>query len=454
MSTTDNRSLAFWLLADDTLRDALDTSQRGLERMKARLLHTLVFNVFEQKLAISDTALIDNNCLRMLLRTDETTQRLFADQMIIMAARADQGGVARDLEDIEAEHIRAGRCKFKFEQFGRGRELSFVSQCSTSVPFRLGELADNYTKEVLRLLGSPVGAQLLTKPVAEHVYHLGRERKENTGQLNWHFFFSEVEQFLTPEDWHLYKSKINDIAQTPYHTGLPTLLRADPIYAEEHAVSFELVRGSRQQYVVDQCDYDFAGRLGLAAFEQGILKLSADDVNILLDSEEARHMVQSRDAFDATDTAKQELVAALQQYVYRVEEQIIRADRALLGQSADGSQRTINVGVEEFEPPSLLLEDMTNVGLNILGSFYLTFSVLGVVKSIFDTRKMVRIGEMVRKEERRKAAELSAAKEGIMMSLAGTPIISHELIREVPTTSEANADTTKAQLGQIETRYK
>jgi hypothetical protein len=189
-----------------------------------------------------------------------------------------------------------------------------------------------------------------------------RKRLQNEGKdIGRIYFYQELERKLKSDEWAQYQQQIREFSTAHYQTNLPQYLDADPVYAVQHARAFEIVRGERSRKCLIERRFDFHGRLGIAAFHQGMDLLSFDDILDLLDSEEADEFAQARDEMDTSDESIDRLQRALSLYVVEIEKRIFARFPGLGQESTEGSTRRCEITFEEWIRAGNMVADFCGI---------------------------------------------------------------------------------------------
>lgn len=421
----DKRELTCWLLADNTRTICKEPTLSNRQEMKALLKHTLLFNVFQQRLVLSDSQTINNPTLRLLFRDDDDVRTLLQEsQMFGVAARLNQSGHPLHLGELVAEQKLNGKYMFHEGNLGTGDELEFVWDSTLIVPYDLPTIGRRFETEAVRIFDTPQAHGKLGKTVSKRIYDFARKEREWLNKegtnLGLMYFYDTLKHKLGDKLWEKHRDGIYQLAQAPYQTGLPAILNADPIYAAEHARSFELVRGVRQSRAYDLRRFEFDGRLGLAAYAKGIELLKPDDIFDLIDSPEATAFAAARDAAEATEKASRQLAKALREYVYLIEDCIIRRHNDLKQESAEGIKHEVQVSFEDYARDGRIavsgtdIAKVVNYGITYLGLFvgWAGFLSAFLGQTVFDRLADQEIQRLLR-EERAKAAEQNEKKDSL-----------------------------------------
>lgn len=375
------RDYTCWQIADDTSKYGQNASAQNVAELKALLKHTLLFNVFHQKLVVSDSHLLNNDSLRLLVRNDECVRELIQSDMLGVAVRANNSNQPVDLNDL-VEQFKEGK-KYRFSpKLGSGDELDFVSKGVGVVPYKLKELAANFEKESLAIFRGAIAKNTLTPKVADKVHNLAQAEKQKCEKEGLVFGLGFFHDVLPAELDAKLKGKhyktIMELASAPYQTGMSRVLSADPIYAKEHARAFEILRGHQRKTVFRADEFRFKGKLGLAAFTKGIELLTAQDIVNLLDSNEAAALANARNVVSGSDSSVQDLYETLSEYVYRIEECIVDRHSDLRQSSAKGEVKSVGLSVQEWILLTGKSIELASLKFGILGapSYLLTKLVM------------------------------------------------------------------------------
>lgn len=450
--TLPKRPYACWLLADNTLGYAKVASKSNRFNFKCLLKHTLLFNIYRQKLVLSDSQVINNASLRMLVRQDDDMQRLMQMQQICIAKRQDATGSVKSLEEMRSDFAANGKYLFDVGKYGEGGELDLLELCP-SVEYSLAEISQRYEEKVLEIFRGRAKAvlpQALMKQIASlAVEERGRLRSENPdSRLGWIFFYKQLQDLLKPSDWKTYQGQINDCAQAPFHSGLPSLLNADPVYAKQHAKSFDLMRGHRQAGRLEEVKLSFEGVLGLAEYQRGIAALEVDDILELLDTDEAGEFADSRDAIDGSRYATDRTLRSLRLYAQRVEDHILRHQPDLRNSANNEREQTASVEILKF--PHRIAE--------VAGIFnsWVSAGLFAFDRLVYD--KLTESSEELRLRQEREATasrEIEVEKLRKKWDAESEPKIESDLVKKkVKDPADETIVRERVELDEIETFYR
>ncbi len=438
------KDLVCWLLADNTLPEWKLANEKSLIRMRSLLKHTFIFNVFDQKLVISDAQILNNNTLRILMRTDEDIQQFINFQMLNVAVRT-KDQTPYHFKQLIEEFKDYGKYLFDTNRLEEGDELDFIWCNSKIIPFDVKALATRYADETIATLSAPtqrVPEHLLKRVIAlANKERIRLNAKEQ--ELGWIFFHQDLAKQIDPQDWTLYGPEIDKLATARYQTNLPQFLSADAIYSKKHASAFEMVRGRRQNKTMQESRFQFRGKLGLAAYERGINLLQFDDIINLLDSDEAEEFAITRTQIDTSDESSKALSEALANYVYAIERKILEKNSELKTESIDGNERIIGITFEQFTKVGNELADF-------LGIFFTPVSVASnILNRIILDRYYEQKEEDRIKKERKDAAQHMQQRDVLRVELDEENINQIDAYSIIPKKNNTEADQ-----NEIEVFYK
>ena len=379
----EKRDLVCWLLADNTLPEWKLANEESLIRMRSLLKHTFIFNVFDQNLVVSDAQVLNNNTLRILMRTDEDIQQYINFQMLNVAVRSENNQPPLHFKQLIEQFKAYGKYLFDAKRLEEGDELDFIWNNAKIIPFDIKALATRYADETIATLSAPLTSQTVPEQLLKRVVELANKERIRLNaeekELGWIFFYQDLAEQIDQQDWILYGPEIDKLATARYQTNLPQFLTADAIYSKKHASAFETVRGVRQNKTMQESRFQFKGKLGLAAYERGINLLQFDDIINLLDSDEAEEFAITRSQIDTSDQASKALSDALANYVYAIERMILEKDSGFKTKSVDGNEREIGITFERFAKG-------TNKFADFLGIFFIPISVASNIlnRIVFD----------------------------------------------------------------------
>ncbi len=375
---------SYWLLSDDRLNLCCKKQQQGI--FKAHFKHALLFN---RRLVVPDSYVINNYNFRYAIRHDKEIQQLINDQVLCIARRCDDQGVEQSLVQIRDEMQEDKRPKeFSKEEYDSNDDLGFVDQVVQTLPYSFNDVSDRYATKAVDVFQSSKAIEKLGEDVATVITRLSREasgvnedgsfaiKPEDRSFGRAFYFYKLKEMFhrVTGKDWKEYEKDILGFANAPYLTALPSLLELEPIYAPQHKEAFEIVRSSKgdQSKIVDQ--FSFSSRLGLGSFVKGLELLSCDDLHWLIETDEARHLSLML-SDEEHKVEGQSIAVAICSYQRRIEDRIMQRFEGLSADSSDGNEKRIQISLDDV---ASYLND-TCVYLSVAFSSLSPLSILGVV---------------------------------------------------------------------------
>lgn len=327
-ANADEDSLpSYWLLADDQLPLGSDPAQ--ISALVAYFKHSLLFH---RRLLLSDSQIIHNANLRRAIRgtfhNDDTFgpdfRDLFTKDTMTIAVRAPTPGAgSRPLAEVQKGFVADGTLILHSREYGYSSELDYVEASSRIVPYAISDITQTFTESVLRVLDSEIARQRLGDEIAARILLLAEEKRAQDGKLGRYFFHYDLAQILKEAEWNAHGSTIRDLVSAPYIGALPLLVGANPVYAEDHKASFEILRGT---ITVPEWESPvvFQGRLGLVEYVRGLNALTAEQIHSLRASDACSGMHAAIARLDGSHVAKQCLFDAIRDYQLTIEDVIVR----------------------------------------------------------------------------------------------------------------------------------
>lgn len=367
----NKESASYWLLSDDRLD--ICNNPLNYDYFRAHFKHTLLFN---KNVIVPDSYIVNNLNFRKAIKYDEDISGLVADQILQIALRTD-GDEDNSLVKIRDAFSNTVKPKeFSNEEYYSNEELVLLDNTVQFLPYSIKDVSKSYSSKVQALFNSEVAHTIIdNKVVGSKIREFLNEKYEAEGKLGRAFFYYDLEPLLGEKSWEEYGDKIKDIANAPYLTALPSLLGADPVYANEHKGAFDIISGRVSIAEREAYNLKFSSKLGLQSFVKGMTMLKRDSILDLLDSDEAEHYFDASIGNPSSKDYIQNLQEAIKNYQLKIEDEIIRAHYFLKNESNDGMDKKIE---NKFSEYMTVAGDLTTV-LSTTFSALSSLSPLGLL---------------------------------------------------------------------------
>ena len=351
--------------------------------------HVVLNTVLNDGVVFSDNQAICAANLRRLVRDDEMVRQLFVEKHLGLAIRQ---GIDEDPDEIPS----MAWINDAFEQQGKiGPEprldtglddLAFMERHARLIPWPYQEVRANFTRTseaVMRgrfreLLGDrdyDVFEEILrTERTAEPDSGLGRALLQDRLPVAMAAAGIGV--------GHDLKAVLKTCTDAAYVSNLPATIGLNPIYSQEHAASFSLLRGG----AVRPEDIDEARpvpmKLDHRHFIEGVNWLDLDDVQYLRTCSERRTYMKMAAAV-ANDAGRLDDVAlAYVELNKRIEDRIIQRRPELRVHSPEAERRKIRKQVMRRVDYGMEALDCLGLGWELEGA--LKMAAVMTVKVVFD----------------------------------------------------------------------
>jgi hypothetical protein len=278
----------YTLLADDNSRFSNEAALR--DSFKAHLVYNLILN---GRIAFSDNQVICSSNLQELAATDPTIIALFEEGFFDLAVRADfgpNGGVA-PLRAVHEAFVREQKVRHAAIDFDSTPALARIEKRARPIPWSYGAIRENYTGTCERLLLREFGRQLAIREL-DRLREIIEAEKERDSGLGREFLQNRLHRQLRKAGIVVDAERrklIRHCTDAPYLSNLPSLIGLNPIYAEEHRASFDLMRGGGIAF--ETTDGVKAGSpFDYEHYVAGLCRLTVDDIHALQE-------LPSRDAY-------------------------------------------------------------------------------------------------------------------------------------------------------------
>ncbi|MDN3579364.1 hypothetical protein [Mucilaginibacter flavus] len=381
---------SFLHIADSSIGLSLDSSKR--ESLKAHIKHSLLF---EERLLLTDSQLIDNKNLRFLLFEDKEFSSLFSKDNLSIALR-NVIDIRQSSSELPSEYIYDPtideivkgfiswkKCSWENssninvqKRYAQTIELDNLTKSVNIERYSLGSVGAMFTDDMLDVLSRGNVMDKIGEKFANQVSDLVIEKRlKQSGEINPRggvgiaYFKNELGAELFnrgfAKEWKQNEKFILDISQAPYLTALPKVFNANPIYGAMHKPHIDIMNGKSEIKVIGKDEYY---RTNLLQYETGINLLSVKSIEKLRNSDRFRKFRDSLNRYDGTESGLRTAMFSFDEYKIAIDDEILKCFPFLK------ERRTIN---REIMRPAELLYDAPNYGgvmLSTLSIFSVSFT--------------------------------------------------------------------------------
>ena len=269
----------YTLLADDN--SAYSSRPEYFDLFKAHIIYNVILN---DGITFSDNQVICSRNLRRLAAEDRTIIDLFEHGAFGLALREGTHD-GQDLASIKVVHeafVKNNKIRFAETDFSKSAELLFIEKHSRKKKWSYDKVSQNFTETCQSILFQQF-RPLLSGSDFDFFSELIREAREKSPKNELGRQFLQIELPETMKKFGLMTSHetatlLQHCTDAPYLSNLPKTIDLDPIYAEEHKPSFELVRGYRYRLEDIEAPKEQVSKLDFAHYVAGLNRLTCDDV--------------------------------------------------------------------------------------------------------------------------------------------------------------------------------
>lgn len=421
-----NAKPSYWLLSDDRLDLCKDP--KNINLFRAHFKHAVLFN---PDLIVPDSYIINNLNFRRSIRDDETFRDLMSDQVLKVATRKDEAGnySLRKIRDGMIEGKKPD--EFSMEEYCSDLELSLVDTSVQFLPFSIEDIASRYTERTFEIfLPENSGKILGDHAVCDQLNNMVVEEVERSGKLEYAFFYYKAKDYLSSSDWEKYRNIILDMAQANYLNNLPDLLGASPVYAKDHSGAFSIIKGGIEERLLHERSYEYTTKLSLASFVEGLSILNRDQILYLLDTDEAKNMLNLVNNPKNTDGYLVDLQNSLMLYQLKIEDKIIQSYPELRLYSTKTNNKIHNFFTESS---SILSDSVTFLSTAVSSmafisplSILFTRPVQTVLKKLFGIQKFPDIDDRINLKARDELLDKYIKNDKGTVQAEGTLILEYQ----------------------------
>lgn len=357
---------SYTLLADDSA--PLSRENAAYREFKAHLIYTVIIN---GGIVFSDNQIVTSPNLRLLTRQDGVIKQLFRDKYFAVAMRENFNGSERraTIREIHEAFVNEGKIARGSFSYDFGNELDFLEHHAVKRGWSYEQIRENYTRDceqiLLRCFSSRVDAESFAR--FRDAIAFERERDGGLGRQFIQYRLREqmVAQGVPFSDDD--QDMVRRCSDAPYVSNLPRTIGLNPIYAPQHADSFQLVRGCELRFVDVDAPRDIAAKIPYSHFVEGLIQLDLDDINALHQTTAFRQLTalqasEQRDQqnFDAIEEAFLELNI-------EIEDRIVSRFPGLRQHSpGDQKKRLRRQAAVTFDHGTAVATDMLTLALDFL----------------------------------------------------------------------------------------
>ncbi|HYN46792.1 MAG TPA: hypothetical protein VES64_08885 [Allosphingosinicella sp.] len=270
---------SYTLLADDNSQFSNNKDRR--DGFKAHLVYNLILN---GRIAFSDNQVICSSNLQSLVAYDPVILALFEQGFFDLAVRSDfdtESGVA-SLPSVHQAFVRERKIRFAANRYDETPALALIERHARPIPWSYDAIRTNYTATCQSLLLREFRPLLSDSEfdLFEAAIEAERERDDGLGR---EFLQNRLHEEAVRAGIRIDEDRrelIRRCTDAPYLSNLPSLIDLNPIYADEHRASFDLMRGTGLQLESTEgekapCRFDHAH------YVAGLCRLTVDDIRFL-----------------------------------------------------------------------------------------------------------------------------------------------------------------------------
>lgn len=272
--------------------------------------------------------------LRLLLRHDGTIKEMMKSGHLALAVREDAERGLLPLPEILAAFDREGSLPEGFGLSDPASEIDFAEQHSRKVAWTYDAIRTAFTENTKKIVFDQA-KRLLPGAGYDRLVELVLEEEQRDEGLSRTFFQLRLpgrlaEQGLLGEEQA--REFLRTCTDAVYLSNLPKTIALNPIYAQEHRPSFQLLRGGQYSFEPYGDEIDLKNRLSAEHFIAGLVSLDLGDIAYVHESaayRSYRRLSQSTDPLGSFD----ELFIAYAELNRLIEDRIISNHRHLMRHS-------------------------------------------------------------------------------------------------------------------------
>jgi hypothetical protein len=339
---------SFMLIADDTLKYSLDDKVQ--KSLKSHLVYSLLF---EDRILLSDAQVIGNRNFRQLIRSNDAlieslSPKNFSigirDSIDIKTERPGEPEVIKSpsISEVLRGFISWDKCKWPHtagsglnkENYKESADLEYIANKAQLKRYSLGDASATYANDVLHLFATDLIKSRIGDDLSSLIYRYADEWQQEhrssfypKGGLGIAFFMDFLPKRMVAIQqrnlWDQFSDEVIHIAKSPYLTTLPKILHCNPIYGQAHKEQMELQKGCLCSVERIDDDFWYDSRLRLLEFEEGILRLDANGISYLRESDEFKEFRKRVNHFNGSQESLQLIKDSLFHYKSRIDDLIV-----------------------------------------------------------------------------------------------------------------------------------
>ncbi|WP_417536715.1 hypothetical protein [Methylophaga sp.] len=318
---------SYWMLADTEVPLAWDANR--IDAFAAYFKHALLFN---ERLMLSDAQAVNCMNFRRLLKSDSDFQKVLDASVLSIAVRAPEDApFGHRLTEVRDAFATEGKQRSDIEtEFFSNEDLDRINESCDIRLYRYEQLREHYTQKVFSIFERASVAGALGGSVQALLIDVLKEESDRNNGLGRVFLYDGLGKVLeargASEIWQQHRDTIVQLSDAPYVTGIPSVMAANPIYSPVHQKSFELAYDAgptETESVEGLKPLPIYSDLDLSSYEQGLQKLSIDDVMSLRSSAEFKRFQKHSSGSVIRESQLDDVMMALADYQRAIDRYII-----------------------------------------------------------------------------------------------------------------------------------
>ena len=332
----DSQAGCYTLLADDNSRFSSDPAL--IHTFKAHLLYNLVLN---GRIAFSDNQVICSANLQKLAATDATLIALLENGLFDVAVRSrpEQGGIA-SLRSVHKDFIDERKIRHAELDYDAS-PLDLFERHAGKLPWTYEVIRNNYTSGAEQLLLREFG-RVLADAEFDRFRAIIAEEKERDSGLGREFLQNRLHLRMREAGIAVGRARrelIRRCTDAPYLSNLPASIGLNPIYAQEHGASFDLMRGGGAAFETTG-EVRAPSRFDHSHYVEGLCRLTLDDVLFLQKLPSRRAYLERSGGGLAGESDYDQAVAAFVEFNLLLEDRIASRVPDIARHSSGAPDRT------------------------------------------------------------------------------------------------------------------
>lgn len=243
----------------------------------------LMFNVLTNgAITLSDNQAMSSPHVRLLMRRDGVMKEMLKESFINLAVRENAESGLTPLDEVFDMFLREKKLPRGFTKLAESPEIAFMQEHGTKIGWSYSAVRTRFTNDCKDIIFDQLGRQNLPENQIDAVKDIIAHKQDSEdGGLGRNFLRDQLPNVLA-EHGILKRAKAKKLLSTwtdaVYLSNLPKTIGLNPIYAEEHSESFQILRGRPHEFRQFEDDYDLRPRLHASHFIQGLNQLDIDDI--------------------------------------------------------------------------------------------------------------------------------------------------------------------------------